>query len=474
METNNMDKETIADMVNAFKTQLLVEANEGLPPGFEFGDEVANLSDIRLTKDAEKLAKSVDADQLDEDDRQDDLQKHGQDVDLDTIGNAKTKNDSKWDGVDDIQLANLKKDSKKYDEMVRSLRRSSHKGQSRSKIEAYVDQLIKDAKANAKANDTEDKTKAPAERLARLVHNSVFLDIVDDDGNTIDEEAFKEVINVKPTTLIARNDKIKKSGGDVMKFYELTMPAYQGLFYNSNKDKFQLVRTCPNAGDCKMYCYAVSGGYIQYSGVNLKQMRMLNYLMNDWKGFKSQLLSEISKEVKSNKKQLTVLRWHDSGDFFAEAYLDIALEVARETPQVTHYAYTKNVNLIRKKMRGNELPDNFVFNLSEGGTLDKKLASEDKKSVVLPKEVFAPFYAKKTKSKDGKYDESELKTAIIKYYATRSTKTPIIIDHELLTYKELLALPKDYEGKVSVIVTPEDGDDSAKDPRVINTILLIH
>jgi hypothetical protein len=469
-----MDKEDILDMVIAFKKQVLLENSDGLPPGFQFGDEVDNLSELPLTKDAEKLAKSVDPDAINEDERQDDLQRHGQDFDLDSVGDAKTTNDNKWDGVDDIQLASLKKDSKKYDDMVRSLRRSSHKGKSRKEIEAYVDQLIMDAKSRAKDNDTEDKSKAPAERLARLVHNSVFLDIVDDSGNTIDEEAFKDIINVQPKTLIARNDKIKKSGGDSMKFYELTMPAYQGLFYNSSKGKFQIVRTCPNAGDCKMYCYAVSGGYIQYSGVNLKQMRMLNFLMNDWKGFKSQLMNEILKEVKANKKQLTVLRWHDSGDFFAESYLDIALEVARETPSVTHYAYTKNVNLIRKKMRGNELPDNFVFNLSEGGTLDSKLGSVDKKSIVLPKEVFAPFYKKTTKSKEGNYDIDGLKDATIKYYATRATKTPIIIDHELFTYDEMLKLPDDYEAKFSVIVTPEDGDDSAKDPRVVNTILLMH
>jgi hypothetical protein len=471
-----MKSKDITKMANAYKLYLLTESGSGLPPGFDFGDEVNDLSEIPLTPGAKKVLATADdnPENLEEDDREDELQRHGQDFDLDKVGKAKTNNDDKWAGVDDVQFASLKKGSKKYDEIVKQMRRSTHRGVDVTEIEAELNQQIKDAKKRAKGNDTDDKKLASAERLSRLVHNSTFLDIIDSSGNTIDEEEFKKVINVIPDKLIAQNDKIKKSGGDSMAFYELTMPAYQGLFYNQNKGTFQMVRTCPNAGDCKTYCYATAGSYIQYKGVNLKQMRMLNYLMNDWAKFKNQIIRELKRAGKENKGKQVVLRWHDSGDFFAEAYLDIALEIAAVIPQVTHYAYTKNVNLISKKLKNSQMPDNFVFNLSEGGTLDDKLKHADKKSLVLPKEVFKPYFTKTTGKTKGRYDEQGLKDATVKYFGTRTDKKPLIIDHELLTYKEMMERPKDQKGKFSVIVTTEDGDDSATDPRVINTILLLH
>jgi predicted Zn-ribbon and HTH transcriptional regulator len=171
-----------------------------------------------------------------------------------------------------------------------------------------------------------------------------------------------KAIKQPPVRLIGQNTKIEKSGFDKQVFYDFTLPAYHGVFYDEQEKKWKKIITCPNAGGCKGFCYAASGGYIQFETSAVNSARMLNFILNHPDEFKKKMIKdciEISASLKEQNKQL-VLRWHDSGDFFSIDYLKMALAIAKATPNVLHYAYTKRYDLVRKS----EIPENFVFNHS--------------------------------------------------------------------------------------------------------------
>src|SRR5690606_25759188 len=112
---------------------------------------------------------------------------------------------------------------------------------------------------------------------------------------------------------------------------------------NEKVQKFEIVITCPKAGKCKKDCFAWKGNYIRVPDVSLHRLKMLNYVVNNWDLFEKRLLNEIeSKELINTQEGVgTLIRWHDSGDFFSEKYLLGAFEIAKKTPNVQHYAYTK-------------------------------------------------------------------------------------------------------------------------------------
>jgi len=99
------------------------------------------------------------------------------------------------------------------------------------------------------------------------------------------------------------------------------------------QESFKVVRTCPAAGECSKFCYAAKGGYVMFPPSSASAARAVNFLMNDPEGFKNQLINEIQTKEKTaarNNKTI-VIRWHDSGDFISEKYLQLAFDVAKQT-----------------------------------------------------------------------------------------------------------------------------------------------
>lgn len=205
----------------------------------------------------------------------------------------------------------------------------------------------------------------------KKLHQSIFRGFKDETGKMITEPELRALLTERPSKLIGANSKLKKSGLK-QKFYDLTMPAYKGLFYDEDQKKWRVIVTCPFAGVCKKWCYAMKGGYIQYKASSINSTRAINFLMNHYDEFKAQLKSELKAEVANNSKKgiETVLRWHDAGDFMSPSYLMLAYDIAKdpEIKDVTHYAYTKNIPMVRKL--ADQKPDNFIFNFSFGGALD--------------------------------------------------------------------------------------------------------
>ena len=68
---------------------------------------------------------------------------------------------------------------------------------------------------------------------------------------------------------------------------------------------------------------------------------------------------------------LKICRVHESGDFWAQAYMEAWSRVASRNPDITFYAYTKMLNdwlAIHEKM-----PANFMLTASIGGMLDRMI-----------------------------------------------------------------------------------------------------
>lgn len=299
--------------------------------------------------------------------------------------------------------------------------------------------------------------------------------LINKDGTTKDSDILRKEITQRPTQLLSQNTKIEHSGGKNYRFYNLTLPAYKGLFYDEKVKKFKIITICKNANSCKLYCYAKQGGYVMFPGAFRKSARIINYLMNDWEGFKNQLISEIQKAEKANapKGIQVVIRWHDAGDMIDNEYLEMAYDIARQTPNVIHYAYTKNVNMVTSS----EAPDNFTFTFSFGGKEDKFIPNIGKKySVVVPYKYFSDLGKTEKIGKDKKFVYNN--TGAIKELKNRISERYKVDKNSVITYKELMKIPYDknakYTLKWNVIVAAGDGDDAAMRKDVSGVFLLMH
>ena len=67
------------------------------------------------------------------------------------------------------------------------------------------------------------------------------------------------------------------------------------------------------------------------------------------------------------ERKTTHVRWHSSGDFFSYDYAKAILLAAEETPDLTHYFYTKSLLLFLEV----PLPSNVFLTASWGGKHDK-------------------------------------------------------------------------------------------------------
>ena len=337
-----------------------------------------------------------------------------------------------------------------------------------------------DKKGNEKY--TTGKTKTDKYKMP-YIHRSSVVTYLSPDGKTYDEDAVKQTLAQRPKALLKQNEKMKHSNGELEQFFNVGFAALTGIALDQDTNKLIIVNTCPGAGSCKVDCFAMKGGKIQFKAAWQSDGRILTYLLNDPDGFFSQLSGEISKEAALGKKggYTVTIRWHDAGDFFSPEYLDMALKMAAKHPDVKFYAYTK--------MAGAALaakPDNFIINWSEGAhtSQEKQVKAKDanldttKNSRIVPDELFQDLLIKDEKGNLVKGDAGqwqvqsdklpELKQRLAKQYGLSA--------NSILNYDEYIAKRKSIPAgmKYNVIVAPGEGDISANDPNVISTLLLRH
>lgn len=119
------------------------------------------------------------------------------------------------------------------------------------------------------------------------------------------------------------------------------------------------VSTCPARGICERYCYATQGQQWMKSGYKRRVAAYKATLADDFVHVMTAHL--VSERVK-------ILRIHDSGDFYSPQYMIQWFKIAEALPNVTFYAYTKQVILMRKLW--DKKPDNLKLIQSIGGKFD--------------------------------------------------------------------------------------------------------
>lgn len=345
------------------------------------------------------------------------------------------------------------------------------KGKEKSKGKGKKTEEDKAEEERVKSERQHDKYNLP------ILHKG-NIHIVNESGKEYDLDRLKKDIMKRPDRLLKKNEKMQHSGV-TKQYYNIGLAALKGLAVNEKTGKFVVVDTCPGAGICKTYCYAMRGGYVQFPATSLNQSRILNFLVNSPEKFKSMLKAEIAlAETKSDEGTKVVIRWHDAGDFFSPQYLNLAFDVARSLPNVEFYAYTKVGDVANA-----EKPANFIINFSEGalpGETKKVDLTQIKSSITVPQKRFWDLIVTKgahtVKNEAGqvqfKDEESwdQFKDRLVEDYKIKKDS--------ILLYNEYMA--KKQEGELgdkprwNVVVPPGGGDDAANDPVVIGSYLMWH
>jgi len=338
---------------------------------------------------------------------------------------------------------------------------AKHRVLGHDELDDYVGRI------QSKSKEKTDKYEYP------YIHSS-NVPIVNSQGRKYDLEKLKAAITTKPTTILKQNEKMQHSDGSTSVFYNVGLPALKGLAVNESTGEFVVVDTCPGAGACKTFCYAMDSSYVMFKNVSLNQSKMLNFLLNDPEGFEEVIASEIAIEKHKNRGSKIVVRWHDAGDFFSPEYLEMAFRVARRHPTVGFYAYTKIAAVATS-----ERPPNFRMNFSSGAQASQEKQinfTKTKHARVVPEKMFGDLIQKVgrklIRNAEGKMQFID--DAAFDEFKARLASTYHIDNSTILTYGEMMELPERDTPKWNVIVVPGDGDDSANRHDVIGTYLIIH
>jgi hypothetical protein len=325
------------------------------------------------------------------------------------------------------------------------------------------------------------KTKTDKYKLPYM-HRSSVITYYDAAGKKFREEDVINALKVRPKALLKQNEKMKHSNGELEQFFNIGFAALTGIAVDESTGKLIIVNTCPGAGSCKVDCFAMKGGKVQFKNAWLSDGKILTYLLNDPDGFFDQLDREIKKEEKLGDKggYTVTIRWHDAGDFFSPEYTDLAMKLAASNPDVMFYAYTKMSSVALKNK-----PANFMINWSEGASTaqEKPIKSADpelamtKNSRIVPTDTFGDLLVKDekgnlVKGREGQWQVEpdklpELKQRLAKQYGLSA--------NSILSYDEWESKgKKNPQMKWNVIITPGEPDITAKDPGVLSTLLLKH
>jgi len=156
--------------------------------------------------------------------------------------------------------------------------------------------------------------------------------------------------------LLTQNSELRPLG-----VFNWTIPALSAVLSDG-----QRVNTCPAAGICATLCYARTNTY-RFSNVLAAHTRNLELVVTDLASWEQSMIEELTHRRYRQKW----VRIHDAGDFFSDEYLEAWLRIVTVTPDVTFYAYTREVSRFRRCVEQGQRPDNFLYLFSLGGKEDK-------------------------------------------------------------------------------------------------------
>jgi len=116
---------------------------------------------------------------------------------------------------------------------------------------------------------------------------------------------------------------------------------------------------------CASLCYARAGTY-NFSNVKAAHVRNLTYVLDRPDEWEAEMIAELGKP----RHRDGWVRIHDAGDFFDDWYLAAWCRIAGAHPDVSFYAYTKEVSMVRRAEQAGIVPDNLSIVFSLGGKED--------------------------------------------------------------------------------------------------------
>ena len=149
------------------------------------------------------------------------------------------------------------------------------------------------------------------------------------------------------STIFQQNKKMLKAG---VLTYNFSLPA---------------VSTCPGAGACKTFCFALLE-QSRYPSALAYRERMLELSKSD--SFGDIIGKELTRLLIKAKGKRLAIRVHASGDFYSPEYLRKWIHIVSAFPSITFYAYTKSI-AIAKRLR-EVIPGNFILIYSMGSNQD--------------------------------------------------------------------------------------------------------
>jgi len=335
---------------------------------------------------------------------------------------------------------------------------------------------VPDAEMQDLLGRSKNKTKTKRDKYDYPYIHGSNIEVKDEAGKKFDTEKLKAAIMTRPANILGQNAKMQHSETGTEAIFDIGLPALKGLAVNEKTGEFVVVDTCPGAGACQTYCYAMKGSYVMFKAVSMGLARMLNFLLNDPAGFADKLNSEIAsaRSKYAKKGARIVVRWHDAGDFFSPEYMDMAYGVARANPDVGFYAYTKMGDVANAAR-----PANFNMNFSQGaksGQEKKVNITRTKHSKVVPKDMFFDLIARKGNEliKDAKGRMQFASPENLEKFKSTLAQKYAIDKNSILTYDQMMKTPVGDAPKWNVIVMPGDGDNSANRNDVVGSYLLFH
>ena len=197
-------------------------------------------------------------------------------------------------------------------------------------------------------------------------------------------------------TLLTQNSELREIG-----VFNWSIPAWVVTLSDGRK-----FNACPSAGACADLCYARNGTYL-FPTVRAAHLRNLESILDDLEGWRESMILELGKRRyrPSGRSRADVVppdvrpdewmrRWidqggqavriHDAGDFFSDDYLEAWITIARATPDVLFYAYTKEISRFRR-IAEERAPVNLRWIYSLGGREDHYLDPDlDRHAEVFP------------------------------------------------------------------------------------------
>lgn len=137
----------------------------------------------------------------------------------------------------------------------------------------------------------------------------------------------------------AKNDILKIKKGE---YIELFKNSNLKLEENIKKTSIPEVMTC--CVSCR-YCYAKKRTFDNVKIFRLKNLIIFEYAIKN-KNFKKMLLNNIKKELNIHFLKYgnrSILRLHESGDFYNFNYFKLWLEVIKNNKKIKFFTYTKNL-----------------------------------------------------------------------------------------------------------------------------------